>query len=849
MWKTALRGVLARKLRFLLTGFAVAIGVAFMVGTLTFTQSIINAFDGLFATVNQDVDAAVRGKEPFESDFGENRKPIPGELLEVVAGVDGVRAAAPGAQVYAQLVDAEGDPIGGTAAPTFGFVWNDYPELNPMRLLPGSEPPRNADEIVIDKGSADEADLRVGDRVQVLTQQAPKEYTIVGIARFGDVDSPLGASVTVFEAREAQRIAGAGNVWADVSVVAEDGISQKDIRDRIEQAVEDYDVEVVTGEELIAEAQDEVREGLGFFRTGLLAFSFIALFVACFIIYNIFSITVAQRSRELALLRAIGASRAQVSTAVLGESLLVGLGASVLGIAGGFVVAVGLRGLLSLVFGDLPTGAPALTVGIVLTAFAVGCVVTVASATLPAVRAARVPPVAALRDVAFERRVRRGVRAAWGFGVAAVSIAILFFGLVGGPSNAIFYVAGGALGVLAAVIVIGPLLARPVSRFLGAPLPRLKGMTGTLARENATRNPRRTSATAAALMIGVALVGFITIFAASLEASIFDAIDEQFQADFIVTGGTGGFGGVGLSPELARELGELPELSAVTGVRFGAFQVGEDTEFVTAADPVASEQLFDFGAEEGAFSDLTAEGIGISREVADDKGLQLGDDLAAVFAKTGPATLRVEMIYGDTEAAGPYLMSLTAYEQFFTEQLDFQVAARIADGVSADEARVAMEPIVEQYPTAKLQDQAEYKADTAGQIQQVTNLVYGLLFLSIVIALIGISITLALSILERTRELGLLRAVGMGRGQVRSTVRWESVIISLFGTVLGLGVGLFFGWAVVFALRDEGFSTLDIAPANLAVVVLVGVLVGILASVWPARRAARLDVLEAITTE
>jgi putative ABC transport system permease protein len=852
--KVALKELAARKLRFLLTALAVTLGVAFMSGTFVLTDTIQRTFDDLFADIYRDTDAVVRQPEAFET-FGESqRDPVPAALVDEVAAVDGVKVAEGATQTYVQLVDADGEEIGNPSMgpPTFGTEWSEVDELNPMNIVEGRAPERD-DEIVTDKGTADDGDLKVGQEVRVLSNLRPKAYTLVGIAKFGTADSPGGASITLFTPAEIQRLAKYDNEYDQVQVVADDGISQTEIKQRIKDALSGENVEVLTGAEVTKENQDSLREGIGFFSTALLVFAGVALLVGVFLIYNTFTIIVAQRTREMALLRAVGASQRQVMTSVIIESILIGVFASALGLVAGVMLSAGLKGILNAFGFDLPSSGTVIEPRTVIAAFVVGTVITLLSAIIPARKASRVPPLAAMRDVAFERPPRVVRRGSIGGGILAGGIAMLMFGLFGSPGNGIAYVGLGALAVFVGVFVLGPLFARPLSRALGAPLLRLKGMTGNLARENASRNPRRTSATAAALMIGVALVGFITIFAASATKSVSAAVDEQMRTDYIVN--SGGFGGVPFSPELTNQLREVPEIDTITPLRFGGVQVlvdgDEKSEYVSAADPEAAEKMFDFDFRQGEMHDLTEDGIAVSERTADKYDWKLGDTIEIEFATGKTVPLTLQAIYDKTQIADDYLMSLDGYEKHQSKRLqqDFLIFMTLDQGVSADQGRAAIEPILADYPTAELQDQAQYKEDIEAQFTQIVNLVYVLLFFAVFIALIGIANTLALSIYERTRELGLLRAVGMSRRQVRSTVRWESVIIAVFGSVIGLAIGLLFGWAVVEALKNEGFTEFAAAPGQLIVVVVLAAIAGTVSAIGPARRAAKLDVLQAIATE
>lgn len=852
MLRLTVKSFLAHKVRFLLTAVAVILGVAFMSGTMVLSDTLKRTFDNLFSNVFEGTDAFVRSTNVVDTPFGETRGRIPRSLVATVASVPGVEAADPGIQFYAQPVGADGKAIGGQGPPSLGFNWTDSPELNTFRIVAG-HPPRRDGQIVIDKGTADKGHIAVGDRITVLTGQAPARYTVAGIAKFGDADSPGGATVTMFTTAQAARIAGAGDTVDGISVAAAPGVSQTEIRDRIQEAMPAHGVEVITGRKLTDENQSAIQEGLSFFNRALLIFAGVALLVGCFVIFNSFSIVVAQRNREMALLRAVGATGRQVTRSVLGESVLVGLVASVIGLGIGIALAIGLKALLGAFGIDLPAAGVVVTVGTVVTAVVVGTVVTVVSAVFPARRAARVSPMAMMRDVALEKPTSLRRRGTVGVSLLALGIALLLFGLFSHVENRIAYIGLGALLVFFGVAVLAPILVQPASRLLGAPMARLSGVSGLLARENALRSPRRTASTSAALMIGVALVGFITIFAASTKDSIAVALRQAMRADFVVTpkGTFGGGSGVGFSPELARKLGALPQVRTATGIRLGAVEIDGAGKFVIGLDPRRALDVFDLDVRRGDFADLSPRDIAVSEKAADDHGWTIGTPLKVRTPEGGTRTMRIGSIYGRGQQSGlaDYAISLAAYERLFTEQLDMQVYVRLEPGVSDAAAAPALERIVKRYPNGELQNQAEFRESQEAQINQLVNLVYALLALAVIVALIGIANTLALSIHERTRELGLLRAVGMTRRQLRSSVRWESVIIALFGTALGLAVGILFGWAVTRGLRDQGITEFAVPPVQIVVIVVVAALAGVAAAHFPARRAAKLDVLQAVSSE
>jgi putative ABC transport system permease protein len=477
----------------------------------------------------------------------------------------------------------------------------------------------------------------------------------------------------------------------------------------------------------------------------------------------------------------------------------------------------------------------------------VGVAITLVSSIIPARHGARMPPIAAMRDVAIERPIARGRRLAIGLVITALGLAALMDGLFRGAG--ISLVGIGAVCIFAGAFVLGPLYARATGMILGAPIARVRGITGEIARENVGRNPRRTATTSAALMIGVALIAFIAIFAASAKVSFGSAIDSQIKADYVINSG-GSFGGTGLSPQLGRQVARLPVIATSTPLRVGQIGVRGNLQFVGAFDPSAA-RLFDLNIVAGNLSELTPDGLVVSKKTADNHHLTVGTVIPVTFVKTGVQPMKVEAIYGVSNLALPtnYLMSIAGYEKNFAQQLDVLIYAKLKPGVSAKHGQAAITPLLANYPTAKLQDLASYKADQMKNLNQLLALVYGLLFFAVIIAFIGVVNTLALSVHERTHEIGLLRAVGMSRRQVRSAMRWESVLIALLGTFMGLVVGLFLGWACVRALRDSGLNHFSPATPTLIVLVIVAAVLGVVSAILPARRAARLDILRAIATE
>ena len=543
----------------------------------------------------------VRATQPFNpgASFSSQRQLIDASLAGAVAKVPGVQATALDIEGYAQLVGRDGKPIGKTSngPPTLGEAWTDVAALNPLRLLPGGHAPRTSSQVVIDKHSADVGGFKVGDKVTVLTQQRPATYTITGIATWGSVDSPLGATITVFDPVTAARVLGQPGKASSISVEAAPGISQSVLVSRLQAAIRTPGVEVVSGQAVTAEGQQTIHQALSIFTSILVVFALIALFVGSFVIFNTFSITIAQRQRELAMLRAVGASRRQVMASVLGESLVIGLVASAAGVVAGIGLAVALKAALAALGFALPSTGLVVSVRTVLVGLIAGTVITLISAISPARRAARIPPVAAIQDVAAEpaqRSVRRTTRGAI---LTVGGAALLGLGLFGDAGNRLLLAGAGAAAVFIGIEILGPFIAGPASRLVGAPI-AARTTTGKLSRDNAMRNPSRTSATAAALMVGVALVSLTTIVASSMKASASTMINSAVRADFVVSSGAAG-GTSGFSPAIERSLNALPQVSTTAGIRSGVVKIYGKVTSVTASDPVKAAALFDIGVTQG----------------------------------------------------------------------------------------------------------------------------------------------------------------------------------------------------------------------------------------------------------
>lgn len=845
MFKATLKSIRGHMGRTVATAAAVILGISFLAGTLIFTDSVQRAFDDLFATVFETTDAQVRSSETIDVGFGvQVRSRLPQSVVDDVRAVDGVAAVDGFVQGTATVIGSDGEPIGnpGQGPPTFGFSWTEDDELSQFTVADGREP-TGPGEVVLDQTTATTGDLSVGDQVQILASSGSEFYELVGIAKFGTSGSIGGATTALFQLEEAQRVLGAEGRLDAIGVRAEEGIDEAEIVARIEEALP-ADVEAITGTEATEESQDAIRDGLSFFTIFLTAFAVIAIFVSAFVIANTFSILIAQRTREFALFRALGAARSQILTSVFVEAIIVGLVGSLLGVGLGIALSYGLRAMLNGFGLELPSGGLVLLPRTFIVSLVLGTLVTVLSALFPAIRASRITPIEAMREASAETWQRNNVRVAIGVVVVALGAVSILFGLLA-PEISLAGLGAGVMFI--GVFILGPTIARPVAKLLGTPIAAFRGTTGKLARDNSMRNPKRTARTATALTIGVALVAGVTVLASSLAASIEETVAEGFVGDVVIDSGSFGPGG-GFSPKLTEGLRELDEIDVVTSVRLGLGEIEGSGDFLLAFDPATGFDIFDIGILQGAPADLTDESIFLLDSKAEDLEVGFGDTVSVKFPDGLDRDLTVSGIYDDAALAGNYVISQGLYESTGAEQLEFASYVRLAEGVSVEQGRAAIATKTADYPNTTIQDRDEFVESQSAQLDLILNLIYGLLGLAIIIAAFGIANTLRLSTIERTREIGLLRAVGMTRSQVQSTIRWEAVITALFGALLGVALGLFFGYAIIYALRDQGVNSFSVPVGALVVVVVLAALVGLLASIIPSVRASRLNILDAIAS-
>lgn len=841
MRRVTLRGLAARKLRLALTALAIVLGVTFVTGTLVLGDTLNHTFNDLIGTAYQHVSFQIRGRAQLSGTSAastSDRRPIPASIATEIGHLPGVAYVYGSVSGYAQFLDRNGNAIGGGGGSTLGFSFDPNPQLSPYRLVQG-RPPTTADDVVMDRETATKHHFAVGDRVLIDLPNRAQAFTISGIVTFGSDNNLAGVTLAGFSLPTAQAAFNARGRVGTISVLAAPGTDNVKLQQAIARVLPPG-VEVVSGQTAANQLSSQVDNSLSFISTALLIFAAISLFVGGFTIFNTFSITIGQRTRELALLRVVGASRRQLFRSVLAEAALTGLIASLIGLGIGVVAALGLKALLKAFGIVLPSASLVFEARTVVVALVVGVGVTMISAIVPARRAVRIPPVAALLVHADERAgTLRRRRVIGGIAVAICGAAAVIAGLV---AAAIALVGVGALAVFVAAGMLVPIAARPVSGLLGRPLVWLAGPPGKLGRENSMRNPQRTAQTAAALMIGIALVSTIAVLGGSLATSAKDQVDSAVTADYIVTG-NGGF-----SKSVVPAVSHLPGVTTATTVYQGQFEFRGALSTLVAATPARLDQTVNLHVTAGTGAAAMAAGrLLVDGATASQDSLHIGSVVPVRFAQTGATMMTIGGIYRTNPLLGKFLTGESFFRSHFEDPLQIGVLLRTAPGTR--NLNPALNRILDPYANVSSKTRAQFEQNQQNSINQLLGLIYVLLALAVLVALIGIVNTLILSVFERTHEIGLLRAVGMKRRQVRAMIRAESVIIAVFGAVIGIVIGTALGIALASSLRNGGVTNLSVPYGSLILFLILSGLLGLLAATWPARRAARLDVLAAIANE
>ena len=847
MIRIAWRSLIAHKLRSFLTVLAIVLGVAMISGTYVFTDQINKAFDQIFTEAYKGTDVTITRKMSFTTQLG-GFAGLPESMVEDVRAVDGVQEAHGYISGQGAIaIDGKVVETGGSPTLFFSYVPS---ELSATSYVDGA-PPSQPGEVGIVRKIADDEGLSIGSPLTVIADTGAYEARVSGVFTFGS-ESSLGGSLLLNTTLED------GQAWfnlkgrvSEIDVKGKDGVSPDELASRI-RAVLPKDADVKTGQQAAADQSAEISDAIGsFLNPVLLSLGGVAVLVGAFIIFNAFSMTVAQRRREFAMLRALGASRRQVMLSITGEALLMGVLASLVGLLAGLGFAAAVNALMKALNVAIPLSGLVLLPRTVIVGLVVGISITMLSAVVPALRATRVPPVAALQEGSTLPPSRFSRFTPYMAGaVALLGVLGLLNGMygVGSTTQRLLTMAAGAVLLFMAVAMLSKYFVAPVAGFIGWPLTRLAKTSGRLARDNSMRNPARTAATASALMIGLGVVVFVAVFAQGLKSSFIDSFDKVVRADYVVAGKNF----LMLPGDTLARVQSVPAVAAAAGIDFQQVQVNGDESTLPAlyaVDPYDFGRVWSFewlDGDDTALSKLGSDGAIVEEQTADSLDLRVGKTFKLLTADGTKAELKVLGIYRDPMMINGITVSTATYDALFSRPQLFMVLATTAGGSDAD--RAAIEAAVADVPTAEVMTAAEYKDSMVGQLNMLLNLLYGLLAMSVIISLFGIVNTLVLSVYERTREIGLLRAIGASRRQIRRSVRYESVITSVIGGVLGIVVGVAFAYVVTTRLGGIGIS-FSVPVVQLVVFLVVSIVVGVIAAILPARRAARIDILEAIHYE
>ncbi|MDI3409377.1 ABC transporter permease [Streptomyces cavernicola] len=839
MFRTALRNVLAHKARLLMTVLAVLLGVAFVSGTLVFTDTVSDAFQKSSAKGFEHVDVAVQPKKGADAEPGAEPR-LSQELLDRAASVPGAASATGSVSGFAALADKDGKLIGEGWSTTGA---NYYGADDPRYPMKDGRAPSGADEIALDAKTAERAGFQVGDTVRMSVDGPVRTPKVSGIFTTDDGNVAAGGSLALFDTATAQQLYGKPGEFSEIDVRAAPGTGQAALKAEVEKVLP-KSAEATTGTELADEQARQIEDGMSGMQTGMLAFAGISLFVGVFIIANTFTMLVAQRTKELALMRAVGASRRQVTRSVLIEAFVVGAVAAVVGLAAGVGIGAGLRSLMGSFGGSVPDGPLVVAPSTVIASLVVGVVVTMLAAWLPGRRAAKIPPVAAMNSVHATATTRSlVVRNTIGALFSGAGVAAVLAGTRMGDGGKLPMGLGAAL-LLIGVFVLTPLLSRPIIA-AAAPLLRLFGVSGKLARQNSVRNPRRTAATASALMIGLTLITGMTVIAGSVQKAIDKMATDSVKADYVVS--MQNFNT--LSPDVEKKLADLDGVTATSPLRNSPALVDGEQEYLTGVDAQTIGSLASLDFEQGSWDGLGGGKVVVDSDTAQRYGWKTGSEFRVAYEDGRKGELRVAGVYQGNEMMRGIMLDKDQLAPHQRQITDMQVMVKTADGATPA-AKDSIRAALGDNPAIAVEDKQDISNGIAQMFTLMLNMLYGLLAMAVIVAVLGVINTLAMSVFERSQEIGMLRAIGLDRRGVKRMVRMESLVISLFGGVLGIGLGVFFGWAAG-KLIGSSLATYELVLpwGRMGLFLALAAAVGVLAALWPARRAARLNMLGAIKAE
>lgn len=846
MFKLVYRGIVANLGRLILTLISVVLGVSFVSGSFILADSLRGIFNQISEDAFAGVDANVRAvKGELSNDQTPER--FDDDIIAAIQSIPGVAYAEGGIftaeQVYS--VDAEGETVRPTGPPVFAASWGGPSPVSSFTLVDGEAPV--GQEVALDKAQADKGGFAIGDQVTLsIPTGDPEQFELSGIIDFGEGGTG-GAYFILLDLPTTQRVLGADGKVDSIVVNGGDTPTDQLLAD-IDPVLSD-DLEVVSGETVEQEQKDQFGSFINVFGNVLLGFAFVVLFVSIFIIYNTFAILVGQRTRQFGLLRSIGASSKQISFMVLVESVIIGLVASIVGLFGGVGVAALLKQLFSTAGGEFPDGPLEIKTRTIIVVVVVGLVVTVGSALMPAFRASRVSPLEAVRDGGRkERSLRYRLIAAAVVLVPGIGLLLYgMFGAIDGTAPRLISIGVGAALSFIGVSMASVLFAGPVANALGAPVAASRGIVGRLARDNAARNPQRTAATATALMIGLALITGVSVLASSLLATFDDLLEDSVAADVFVVGAQQA---PQFSPLVVDRMAELPEVEMVSGFLSVQAKVDDDVVTLASYDSETGTRVINIDVVEGDVTTLGSDGIAVLEDEADDRGLVVGDTVTIELEDGFTDTLTIKALFAEEALVGsPWLVDRELARAHITVDQVGLVGVVFADGVELEAGQAAVDEALSAFPQLESRNNTEFQEEAQSQINQLQVIVYGLLVLCLIVAFFGIVNTMALSVLERIREIGLLRAVGTTRSQLKASVRWEAIIVSVFGSVLGIAMGLVLGAAAVIAIPDSFISKIGIPWFQIVIFLVIGAMIGVIAAYFPARRAGKLNVLDAIAHE